>query len=254
MTPVSEVFRVNPESIQSLESISLTGSPVTLQANWVRESKKFFDAEQLRVRLWTQEKWENDMDVCTVWVVKVSLLHSGSPFHKLLCGFTFDNDIEITSTWSDEAHQFGRGFESAQIQILRKSVFVRSHFNVIITGTLFPLGPETDANGVLQTIGGRYDDTGKWSGELARSFLRLVGGGKRDPKIFQTLALRIFMAPFTLRRTSSSTWFGEWVIQRVWSRPEPEIVLPFPDDETSDLAKQFVRVPRNKDKTDLSLK
>jgi len=157
------------------------------------------------------------------------------------------------STWSDEAHQFGRGFESAQIQILRKSVFVRSHFNVIITGTLFPLGSETDANGVLQTIGGRYDNTGKWSRELARSFLRLVGGGKHDPKIFQTLALHIFMAPFTLRRTSSSTWFGEWVIQRVWSRPEPEIILPFPDDETSDLAKQFVRVPRNKDKTDLSL-
>ena len=43
------------------------------------------------------------------------------------------------------------------------------------------------------------------------------------------------------------------MIQRVWSRPEPEIVLPFPDNETSDLAKQFVRVPRNKDKTDLSL-
>ena len=53
MTPVSEAFRVNPESIQSLEFTSLTGSPVTLQANWVRESQKFFDPEQLRVRLWT---------------------------------------------------------------------------------------------------------------------------------------------------------------------------------------------------------
>jgi hypothetical protein len=50
-----------------------------------------------------------------------------------------------------------------------------ARFNVLITGTLFPLGPSQDAVHVLTSMGGPIGDAGKWkiNPELRRALVRI---------------------------------------------------------------------------------
>jgi hypothetical protein len=54
--------------------------------------------------------------------------------------------------------------------------------------------------------------------------------GKLNKADHNLVALRILIAPFTLRRTMSSVWEGTWVIDRHVTRPTISIVKPYPDD------------------------
>jgi len=227
----------------------LTCSPVILLDNWVKEGTKFFDPGRLRTKAWTSEAWDEDPDIQTVWVVKISWLQPGTAFHELVMSDDFRAHVKILSTFSDEAHQFGRSATSSQNRILR-AIIKRSHFNVLITGTIFPLGPEVDASGVLQSLGGTFNELGKWNEPLRRALRRMFLRGKHDEKLYHVLALRILIAPFVLRRTSQSTWDGEWVIKRTVARPVADVLEPYPDDFTETEAKARYRM--RKDTTEVS--
>lgn len=221
--------------------IKLTSSPVILLDNWLKEGAKFFDPERLRVKAWTMKAWEEDSDIRTVWIVKTSWLQQETAFYNLVMSDEFKNKVKILSTFSDEAHQFGRSATSSQNRTLR-TIIKRSHFNVLMTGTIFPLGPMTDASGVLQSLGGPFNELGKWNNELRRALQRMLVRGKYDDNLYNVLALRILIAPFVLRRTTQSTWDGEWVIRRTVARPVAEVLEPYPDDFTETEAKTKYRM------------
>lgn len=209
-----------------------------LQHNWLREAEKFFDPMRLSVKLWTQSDWQSDNNDCTVWIVKVSWLRIESAFHKVVSSNWFKTTVEILSSWSDECHLFSRSATSAQNDILRELCSF-SRFNVLISGTLFPLGPSTDAKAVLHSLGGPFDEKGRWKEPLKTALFRLLGNDKSGNPYYDVLALRILIAPFTLRRISSSTWEKRWVIQRTVTRPKPVILLPYPDTLTEDARSKF---------------
>jgi hypothetical protein len=78
-------------------------------------------------------------------------------------------------------------------------------FNVLLSGTMFPLGLSNDAPGVLLHIGGELESGkgGRWDPSLGRSFQRLLG---RSGKEWHPYIFRALIAPFCLRRTTESTW------------------------------------------------
>jgi hypothetical protein len=211
---------------------------VILQHNWLREAEKFFDQLRLSIKLWTWRNWRSDKNECTVWIVKVSWLRVGSVFHQLVSSDRFKTSVEILSSWSDECHLFSRSATSVKNDILR-DLCLFSRFNVLISGTLFPLGPSTDAKGLLHSLGGPFNEKGRWKEPLKTAFFRLLGNNKFDNPYYDVLALRILIAPFTLRRISSSTWEQKWVIQRTVTRPKPVILMPYPDTLTEDARNKF---------------
>jgi hypothetical protein len=217
------------------------GSPVTLASNWIKETATFFAESNLRAKLWTLKEWEKDIDIDLVWVVKVSeLSHADKPFVKYFSNPENLAKVQVLSTWADEAHVFGRSDTSHQNIFLRQ--FTRqSQFNVLITGTLFPLGPSQDAAKVLESMGGPFDEPlWKRQRELRRSFTRIFD---LDRKLRQTplLPLRVLIAPFILRRMVTSTWEGEYVIKRKYARPAAKVIVPEADDFASDAVVQFKR-------------
>ena len=190
--------------------------------------------------------WDEDRDIRTVWVVKISLLQPKTDFYRLIMSDQFRTRVRILSTFSDEAHQFGRSATSSQNQTLR-NIIRRSEFNVLITGTLFPLGPKTDAIGVLRSLGGPLNEDGLWNDATRLALRRLLVRGKRDEKLYHVLPLRILIAPFVLRRTVQSTWDDQWIIKRTVARHLVELVEPYPDDFTETEAKARFRMKTSKD-------
>src|SRR5437764_8825807 len=88
----------------------------------------------------------------------------------------------------------------------RVSCFTAKYrFNILISGTLVPLGPSTDAATLLRTLGGSFegDQEYRWSPQLRTALCRLLGDGKLNKADHDLVALRILSAPFTLRRTTS---------------------------------------------------
>src|SRR2546423_15411227 len=81
----------------------------------------------------------------------------------------------------------------------------KSRFNILISGTLFPLGPSTDAAALPRTLGGPFegDQEYRWSPQLRTAQCRLLGDGKLNKAEHHLLALRKFSVPFNLRRTTS---------------------------------------------------
>jgi hypothetical protein len=221
-------------------------SPVILLHNWIQEAKKFFEPRRLRARPWTLKAWNEDHDIRTVWIVKISLLQPNTDFYRLVMSDEFKMQVEILSTFSDEAHQFGRSATSSQNRTLR-NIIRRSRFNVLITGTIFPLGPETDASNVLQSLGGPLNEDGKWNDTLRLALKRLLVRGKGDEKLYHVLALRILIAPFVLRRTVQSTWDKEWIIKRTVARPHVEVLDPYSDNFTEMEARAKYRMKSGKD-------
>ena len=201
-----------------------------------------------------------DSGIRTVWIVKESLLKrdrrttaSGeSEFWQVFGGRRFPQHVEILSTFADEAHKAWRNPKSERSQVYRH-IANHSSFNVLCTGTMWPLGPKADAPGVLQHLGGDLNTAeGKWKDPLRRGFLRLL-----DPKEdnWDITAFRIMISPFFLRRTISSTWEGRWIIKRTIARPVPQIILPYPDDFTEmDALQKFKRRIGQKNRETLTQK
>ena len=73
----------------------------------------------------------------------------------------FEN-YEIVCTLADEAHQAWKSLKSAREKVFAKVIQV-SAFTVLVSGTPFPLGPQTDAKGVLLHLGGTFEGQSKWS-------------------------------------------------------------------------------------------
>jgi hypothetical protein len=244
----AKVKRESSESPRLTSRILANGySPVTLASNWVNETTKFFERKDLRARLWSLDAWKADDDISTVWIVKIShLRNSDQDFVKLFSDPAKLKRIEVMSTWSDEAHVFGRSDTSYQNRFLRQ--FTRqSRFNVLITGTLFPLGPSHDAVHVLTSMGGPIGGAGKWTinPELLRALVRIFDPTPaRKLRQLPLLPIRVLIAPFVLRRTASSTWNGVFVIKRTIARPTPQVIVPPPDDYTSAARIEFKRQKR----------
>jgi hypothetical protein len=196
----------------------------------LQETRKFFKRNRLSAIPWTQENWKNRcQDKSVLWIVKLSLLAEHSPFRRLVQS-EFSSNFNVISTWSDEGHLYGRSEDSFQNNFLR-SICARSQFNVLISGTIFPLSPSTDAGPLLRTLGGPFDgsgDGGQWRRNLRLAFNGLFPRRLKSEE--DILVLRTLIAPFTLRRTMTSVWDGVWIIKRHVTRPVIAIVKP-PADE-----------------------
>ena len=187
---------------------------------------------------WSLEEWKQDKDVNTVWIIKESLLDPKTLFSMTIHSQEFRSNVVIHSVFADEAHLAWRSLASRWSEILHY-IQSRSAFNVLISGTMFPLGLWTDALGVLLHIGGELEPgKGRWDPYLARSFQCLLGhsGKEWNPYIFQALIVR-----FCLHRTTESTWLGKYVINRTVARPIPFAVLPEEDEfsESADALTKF---------------
>ena len=201
--------------------------------NWLQETRKFFKRDRLSALPWTEENWKDKrQDKTVLWIVKLSLLAENSLFCRLVQSYEFSSSFNVISTWLDEGHAYSRSEDSFQNKLLR-SICARSRFNVLISGTLFPLSPSTDAGPLLRTLGGPFDGSsngGKWRQNIRRALNGLFQHGPRLKSEEDIFVLRILIAPFTLRRTMSSVWDGVWIIKRHVTRPVMEIVEPPADD------------------------
>jgi hypothetical protein len=209
-------------------------------SNWVNQAKQFFDSANLVVKEWDLKAWnEDEGNDGTVWVVKESLLTSQttnsvfpqpvSTFFRVFGTPTFHHNVRLLSTFADEAHLAWRS-DSSQRSHIYKKIVACSEFNVLLSGTMFPLGPSEDAKGILEHLGGSLDDKdglqSKWNDKFGRAFRRLILEGDQ----FSVLAFRILISHFYLRRTPTSFWKGKWIVKDEAARPVPMVVLPYPDD------------------------
>jgi hypothetical protein len=220
-------------------------SPVILVSNWLNEAKLFFNDRDLRAREWSAEAFSKDTRESTIWVVKITQLRKSTmPFYKYFWGEGGHGmDVIIESTWCDEAHIFGRSTESTQNRLLR--VFTTaSRFNVMISGTLFPLGPSQDAINVLTSLGGDVtSNSSKWKvhPSLQRGLERLLVASQSWPTDNPLLALRFLIAPIVLRRTTSSTWDGKYVVGKSIARPVPKVLKPAVDEYTEKAGTTYIK-------------
>lgn len=190
---------------------------------WLEESAKWFDRKVFRTKEFDLNAFHEDTDVNTVWVISESLVAKGTGFHKLLESPVF-TDITIVSSFADEAQRAWRSSKSFRGHLFR-TVAQKSRFNVLLTGTPFPLGPSQDAQAVLRHLGGAFDGSGKWNLLQARGFTRLF----ESPNHWNILTFRAMIAPFCLRRTRDSTDNGVFIIPRAFAQPVPIIVPPCDD-------------------------
>ena len=207
-------------------------SPVQLASNWVHECTKFFHHTQLRAKLWTPADWYADTRLETVWIVKESLINAKTNFAKAINGY---DDFTLVSLFADEAHKAWRSFSSARGVIFR-DLMMRARMHVLITGTPFPLGPSTDAREVLEHSGGPIgievpENETRWPYKLRLAFSKLLHPRSQE---WNTLAFRVLIAPYMLRRTGVSTWDKKFVIEPSVRRPVPWVVPPYADAFTDD--------------------
>lgn len=199
---------------------------------------RFFEPADLKVTAWSRAAWEESTEDGVVWVVKESLLtrrprrgsteqnpQYQSAFWEIFSAPDFQDRVRILSSFADEAHVPWRSANSERSVVFKK-VTANSELNVLVSGTMFPRCPSSDAEGILEHLGGESGPGSKWSAEQARAIRRLTGPNE----IFSILTLRILLAPFYLRRTLNSHWLGRWIIDQKHARPQPTILLPYPDD------------------------
>src|SRR5271169_3534650 len=159
-----------------------------LVSNWITECPKFFAEDVLRAKEWSLREWNRDMDINTVWIIKESLLDPRTDFTKTIQSPEFRRNVVIHSIFADEAHLAWRSLTSKRSEIFR-DIQPRSEFNVLISGTMFPLGLRDDGPRILLHIGGGFEpgEGCKWDPLLARSLRRLLdrSGKEWDPYVFR---------------------------------------------------------------------
>ena len=200
---------------------------------WAKESTKFFDRGILHTTLWTAAEWGlHKKDRTRVWIVCRTMLQPNSIFMNLM----EDPSLVFTSIFYDEPHMYGRYPTSNTVQMMRK-LNERSNFRVFISGTPFTRGPREDARGYLFALNGPFIHAAKsWSRPMARALGRLLDGEDYE---FNVLVLRMILMPLTLRRTSRSTWDGDYIVtQKVKSQP-PTLICPSREDDIEIQAKKL---------------
>jgi hypothetical protein len=214
--------------------------PLQLLEVWTDECSKWFAPETLQVNVFTSvETFLEDTNINTVttWIVSESNVRDGSRFHELVKSPLFKT-FDIISLFADEAHGAWKSLTSWRSGLFRQ-VASKARFTVLLSGTPFPLGPSEDGFPLLHHFGGTFDEDGKWPVKVARAFDRLFN---HKPSVWQTLSFRCLLAPFCLRRTTSSTHQGEFIIPPSIALPMASIVPPVEDDKSEEVARSLVRL------------
>jgi hypothetical protein len=155
-----------------------------------------------------------------------------------------DPALVFTSLFYDEAHVYGRYHSSNTVSMMRK-LNGRSDFRVLISGTPFPRGPRQDAKGYLYAMNGELSHAPKsWSRPMARSLRRLLDSEDFE---YNTLVLRMILMPLTLKRTSRSTWEGDYIVTRRVACPKPTMIRPSMEDDIQERAKRLFQKEKHKD-------
>jgi hypothetical protein len=208
---------------------------------WVSQCSEFFDEKDLIARIWTPKDWNSHKDeVRTIWIVSITLFQPNRFFDDIIS----DQSLTITSTFYDEAHLYARSTNSKTIEIMRK-LNGRSKFKVLMTGTLFPLGLRHDARPLLHALNGTFQGPNRrsWNRVLARALERVLEGEDFE---YNTLVLRMLLMPFTLRRTSDSTWDGKWIVKQDVTCPHPPLLPPTKvEDDVQERAEQMFKRVKN---------
>jgi hypothetical protein len=199
-----------------------------LEVNWHRECTKFFRECVLRVKELTPSAWMADRSPFTIWVIRVTKRGSTVAEEMLL-----KDDVSLHAVITDESHSFLRTTSSARAKMICR-LFTRGRMVIHLSGTLFPLGVKEDSAATMHNLGGpwvRPPDkalgTNKWSIDQRRTLRQLFKDhDAADARGFHLLKFRIFIAPFTLRRTESSKWDGEFIIKNSHRHPPAIVECP----------------------------
>ena len=136
----------------------------------------------------------------------------------------------MLTTFSDESHIANRSLTSTRSSIFRRIVEM-SAFNVLMSGTMFPLGPTKDGRGIIENCFGRlHKDTCKLPLPMRRAFERLF----ESPGDISITKFRILVSQFYIRRDDRSSWNGRWIISRAVQLPVPFLMPPHPDEFSSE--------------------
>jgi hypothetical protein len=168
-----------------------------------------------------------------IWLWRTSMMKNSAIKDLLL-----HPKVEILALFADESHTYLRNKDSARCQAVLP-VFAKVKFLVHVSGTLFPLGPKTDAQDTMFMLGGEYKKSpadSKWTTarldkQLDELFKESYGRKINwDIRVFRTL-----ITPFHLRRTMDSKYKATpdaqrrtWIIPRAYSRPQVQIIKPEP--------------------------
>lgn len=150
-------------------------------------------------------------------------------------------NLRILCICGDESHDYFRHPESGRCKAVWP-ILARSEMVVHISGTLFPLGPRTDAQGTMKMLGGPFtsgysNDGSKWSVELRKKLRHLFHTEQGRRINWDVITFRTLVTPFHLRRTLASkysdvgkdgTIHQRWIIPRTFARPKPIVVTPEP--------------------------
>ena len=155
-----------------------------------------------------------------------------------IVGVLLRPEVEILALFADESHEYLRNKDSRRCQAV-SPVFAKAQMIVHISGTLFPLGPKTDAEHTMVMLGGEYKKPGvqsKWrDAGLDKQLIKLFkeNHGRKinwDIRKFKTL-----ITPFYLRRGIRSKYRVSpeapgltYIIPRHYCRPEIQVIKPGP--------------------------
>ena len=193
----------------------------------------------MRAKVWTEPAWDADCDIRTVWIIRDTKLHEG------LIHCTNSEDVQVLSLFADEAHTAFRSMSSQRAKVFR-TIARFADFVVLISGTMFPLGPKEDAAGIMMSLGGTLrpdSQNSKFDVKSRRIMEKLFSHGG-----WNVLAFRVMITPFHLSRNIDSTWYGKFIIDRTIARPRPIFLLPFDDPTTAHLASAFRNETRKKNR------
>jgi hypothetical protein len=201
--------------------------------NWLREAEKFFDPADFSIGAWqgTDDIIAYQGTAPKTYVIKESLLNVSkkNDFPKFVRSEEFLENFEILATFSDEAHIALRSLTSMRSGLYRE-ITAHSPFNVLMSGTLFPLGPTKDGPGIIQNCFGMLGTADcRLPPEMQLAFEQLFG----DRGEMSITKFRILVSQFYIRRDAKSGWFGRWIIPRDNQRPIPFVLVPKADEWSS---------------------
>jgi hypothetical protein len=217
-------FRVSLLATKCELRANIFDRPNGLEKNWYQECTKFFPNDVLRVKELKDGPWQHHCDLFTIWIVR------NSNTKNLDTLLVRDKKVRIYAAFADESHSYMRTKSSQRANNIDK-VFEKALFAVHLSGILFPLDIRSDAQTRLQHLGGPFfpqsqsaHSKSKWTTQDQRTLSRLFGAG-REAK-WSMVKFRLFIGPFTLRRTESSKWKGEYIIPRDLCLREPITLSP----------------------------